>query len=255
MFSTDTTGTNLLEFLFAEGYDVWLMDSRASMMLPAAPRGSGPTLDDLAQKDWAAAVKAVLDATRPGSVQVVAHDLGAITLSMALLGGLSGVRSAVLSQVATHLVTPRTPAGKVPACSSDVCTHLMAVYRPLYEHAQLDKATHDSLFELFGDADPALVDALAAMARKGHVVDAAGNDTYLAHLERMAIPIRFVHGEKNLVYLPESTAQARGALAQKNGPKLYSRVEIPGYGHYDCMFGKDAARDVFPHILEHLEET
>lgn len=44
-------------------------------------------------------------------------------------------------------------------------------------------------------------------------------------------------------------------LAQRNGSHLYRRHVVPGYGHIDCMFGKRAALDVYPLILEHLEAT
>ena len=30
---------------------------------------------------------------------------------------------------------------------------------------------------------------------------------------------------------------------------------IPGYGHIDCIYGKNAAKDVYPFVLEHLEAT
>ena len=44
-------------------------------------------------------------------------------------------------------------------------------------------------------------------------------------------------------------------LSQANRAGLYQRHVIPGYGHSDCMFGKDAARDVYPHVVEHLDAT
>jgi cholesterol oxidase len=44
-------------------------------------------------------------------------------------------------------------------------------------------------------------------------------------------------------------------LRAANGLELYSRHVIPGYGHIDCIFGEDAAEDVYPLILRHLEET
>ena len=37
--------------------------------------------------------------------------------------------------------------------------------------------------------------------------------------------------------------------------QFYRRHEIPGYGHIDCIFGKNAATDVFPLIVDHLERT
>jgi cholesterol oxidase len=30
---------------------------------------------------------------------------------------------------------------------------------------------------------------------------------------------------------------------------------IPGYGHIDCIYGKNAVNDVFPLMLSHLEDT
>ena len=30
---------------------------------------------------------------------------------------------------------------------------------------------------------------------------------------------------------------------------------VPGAGHLDCIFGHEAVRDVFPHILAHLEKS
>jgi cholesterol oxidase len=77
---------------------------------------------------------------------------------------------------------------------------------------------------------------------------------YLPHLERLAIPLAFVHGAKNECFLPESTAKSVAALRERNGD-LYQRHVIPGYGHIDCIFGREAARDVYPFILDHLERT
>ena len=52
-----------------------------------------------------------------------------------------------------------------------------------------------------------------------------------------------------------STARTVDVLSARNGSSLYSRVVIPDYGHIDCIFGKNAARDVYPHIVEHLDAT
>ena len=53
----------------------------------------------------------------------------------------------------------------------------------------------------------------------------------------------------------ESTEITLDLLSRANGAKFYDRHVIPGYGHIDCIFGKDAARDVYPLVLEHLEVT
>ena len=96
---------------------------------------------------------------------------------------------------------------------------------------------------------------LTLLIRKGHLVDANGEDTYIPHLERLAIPITFIHGAENECFLPESTEITYNLLREKNGKGLYSRHVVPNYGHIDCIFGKNAARDVYPLMLQHLERT
>ena len=96
---------------------------------------------------------------------------------------------------------------------------------------------------------------LAEMVRKQVVVSADGEDVYMPHLDRLKLPMRFIHGAENVCYLPESTERTLNRLREANGESLYDRFVIPGYGHIDCMFGKNADVDVFPLILEHLERT
>ena len=62
-------------------------------------------------------------------------------------------------------------------------------------------------------------------------------------------------GPQNECFLPESTEITVHDLAEANGSNLYKRQVIPGYGHIDCIFGKNAVKDVYPFILEHLEAT
>jgi cholesterol oxidase len=296
IFSTDTIETNLLEYLIAHGYDVWLLDFRSSTALPAS--GTQYTADQVALYDYPAAVAKVREETGAASVQVVAHCYGATTFTMAMLAGLKGVRSAVISQISTHMVTPTLvhvkaglhtpgvldalgvesltadatskegffsrlydraltlyPVDADERCNSAVCHRISFMYAPLYEHAQLNYATHERLYELFGAATMHAFEGLAMMIRKGHVVDAKGEDVYLPHLDRMAIPISFIHGAENRCFLPESTEKTVEALSAKNGAALYSRHVIPAYGHIDCIFGKNASNDVYPYIVKHLDGT
>ncbi len=296
IFTIDTVETNLMEFLVEHGYDVWLLDFRASIDLPAsAGRFDG---DAIANYDYPAAVRTILEITDTPSVQVVAHCFGATTFTMAMLAGLDGVRSAVCSQVATHLSAPvaselkaglhlpsvldalgvdsltayvdnhadwqqrlwdaalqfaPTEAGE--RCNDATCHRIAFMYAPLFRHAQLNSATHEALHEMFGIANIAAFKHLALMVREGQVVKADGADAYLAHPERLAIPILFIHGAENRCFLPESTEQSLRFLSAANGAGLYTRRLIPGYGHIDCIFGKQAARDVYGHILAHLEKS
>lgn len=296
IFAVDTIETNLLEFLFAHGYDVWLLDYRASIELPAsAGRFNG---DDIAKYDYPAAVAKVREITTSPTVQMVVHCFGATTFFMAMLDGLAGVRSVVCSQVATHMVCPPMtrlksslylpqlldrigvdsltaytdsdanwlsrlydraldafPEEREEKCRSAVCHRITFLYSLLYEHDRLNRATHDALHEMFGAASIDVLEHLAVMVRAGGLRTAGDEDVYLPHLERLAVPISFIHGEENGCYLPESTARTMQILQQRNGRHLYRRHVIPAYGHIDCIFGERASSDVFPLILEHLEAT
>ena len=294
IFSIDTIEANLLEYLFAHGFDVWLLDYRASIDLPAS---HGPfSGDDIATKDYPAAVDKVREVTGAASVQMVAHCFGSTTFFMAMLAGLRGVRSAVCSQIATHIVAPLTtkikcglhmpsvlealgvdslnayvdtharwyeklydraldlmPTQLEERCNSATCHRITFMYSNLYEHDQLNTGTHDALHEMFGIANTASFEHLAVLVRKGHLVAANGDEVYMPHLERLAIPIAFIHGAENNCFLPESTRLTFDLLSERNGSGLYSRHVIPGYGHIDCIYGKNAVRDVYPFILRHLE--
>ncbi|MFN0303496.1 MAG: GMC family oxidoreductase N-terminal domain-containing protein [Burkholderiales bacterium] len=296
IFTIDTIDVNLAEFLVGNGYDVWLLDFRASIDLPAAAlQFSG---DEIARFDYPSAVAKILSVTRAKSVQALVHCFGATTFFLSMLAGLRGVRAAVVSQIGAHIAAPvisqlkagfhlpdvlqklgvptlnaavntgRTalealfdealklqyvPPGE--ACTSATCHRITFMYAPLYRHDQLNTATHDALHEMFGIANITAFEHLARMVRHGTIVDRNGNDVYLPHPERLAIPIRFIHGADNQCFLPESTERTVAWLKQHNPQSLVDRMLIPGYGHIDCIFGKMASRDVFPLMLEHLERT
>lgn len=102
-FAADTVDQNLVEYLCAHGYDVWLFDYRAS------PDSGSPiadyTIDDIALQDWPAAVDFILQATGAPDLQAIVHCVGSMSLLMAMLRGLRGVRSVVSSQLTLHPVT------------------------------------------------------------------------------------------------------------------------------------------------------
>jgi cholesterol oxidase len=289
VFSTDLVDTNLVEYLHEAGSDVWVLDYRMSVDL-AASQGD-VTADEVATFDLPAAVARVREVTEVAAIDVVAQGFGALTLSMALVEGLQGVRSAVCLQMGLHLVTPpmtRLKSGlHVPemlkamgkhtltarleksgwqskifdatlrmlptedSCTSRVCRRITFMYGPLYEHEQLSRAMHDAIHELFGVTSLSAFEQLARMVRQGHAVKMDGA-TYLKNLDRLAMPITFIHGENNRCFLPESTKATYDALVKANGAELYRRIVVPGYGDIDSIIGKHASHDVYPLSLTHL---
>jgi cholesterol oxidase len=147
------------------------------------------------------------------------------------------------------------PAGAHQGCDNPVCHRITFLYGLLYQHQQLNQALHDNLHELFGVACIKSLSHLTTIIRAGHVVDAEGRDVYMPHLDRINVPTLFISGAENRCFKPVSTEKTYEALCKLNGPQLYKRHVVPGYGHIDCMFGKNAVQDVYPHILRHLEEA
>jgi cholesterol oxidase len=91
------------------------------------------------------------------------------------------------------------------------------------------------------------------MIRTGTSVDRFGHDVYLPHVERLRFPILLLAGDQNRIFLPETSARTLAWLRAANPPELYERVVIEGYAHLDGFIGRDAARDVYPTMLAHLE--
>jgi cholesterol oxidase len=296
IFTIDTVETNLVEFLIAQGYDLWLLDFRASIALPASALES--TGDDVARYDYPAAVAEILRLTGAKSVQALVHCYGATTFFMSMLAGLQGVRSIICSQIANDVIAVPMTQGKAALhlsdllekmgftsltayvgghpdwkdrlfdealklyplpltqhCDSDVCHRITFLYSLLYEHEKLNDDTHNALDEMFGIANIRALEHLSLLVRTRHLVDAHGQEVYMQHLDRLRVPICFIHGELNQCYLPLSTELTYNALRKANDPSLYTRHVIPGYGHIDCIFGKNASRDVYPLMLDHLEST
>jgi len=110
------------------------------------------------------------------------------------------------------------------------------------------------LVDLVGDRMDAGAEreSLFAQERAAQGLDA---EACVHDLDRMAFPIMLLHGENNHCFLPRSTEQTYEALRKRNNPALYTRHVIAGYGDTDCIIGKNAAQDVYPHILSHLEQT
>ena len=63
----------------------------------------------------------------------------------------------------------------------------------------------------------------------------------------------FLVGEKNGCYLPDSTHATYNLVKEAHPNQQYSWIQIPNYGHLDCMYGRDAVHDVYPNILKALD--
>ena len=188
--------TNLVDYLAAAGYDVWLENWRGSIDIPP----NQWTLDQVALYDHPAAVNKVIQETGSSKVKAVIHCQGSTSFMMSIVAGLlPQVQTVVSNAVSLHPIIPRLSRVKMWAlikfagagfpylnpqwglhsptlrtkfvsawvklthheCNNPVCKHASFTYGigfpTLWEHNNLDDATHDWLTKEFatriGDVD------------------------------------------------------------------------------------------------------
>jgi len=187
VFSHDTVETTLVEYLCSQGYDVWVVEGQ----------------------DYPAALAVVSAEAGVEKVHAVAHGAAAPAL---LANGLPALASVVC------IGGPLPPTLGVAAepCNNEVCRRIAAVQGRLFEHAQLNPATHETLHEVYGLAGEVLP------------TPAPGS---------VDIPLTYIYGATDPRVTPDHVQP------------------VAGYGHVDLLIGANAAQEVYPLILEHLRQT
>ena len=147
------------------------------------------------------------------------------------------------------------PIPRAERCDSAVCRRLAFIYGIAVHHAAVDEATHESLHELFGTTDMTMMAHLARCARAQRLVTADGGDAYLPHLDRARLPMTFLSGAHNRVWLPESTKLDHDWLVEALGPEGFTRVVLDQHGHQDSFMGAESYKLGFPAVLAHLERA
>jgi cholesterol oxidase len=292
VFTVETVPKHWVSYLGEHGWDVWLLDYRASPDLPSATTQF--TVDDIALRDWPAAVETVRGQTGAGSVQAMGHCIGALTLFMALGGGMEGVRAATLSAVAGHPVpTPgnrlrawvRVPtimkALGIKTFSSDydprswngrtvealmriapfrhiydtpVARRIYFMYGDVFRYENINRETMErAVPSVFGASNMTFFEHMGVMVRAGRALDARGGDTYLANLDAFKLPLEFVTGEHNRMFMPVSLRRTLETLRKAHGTSNYSHHVFRDYAHLDLWLGTNAERDIWPTVLAGLE--
>jgi cholesterol oxidase len=293
---------SLVDYLSDAGYQVWLLDYRASDRIDSSL--SQFTLDDLVG-DFRDAIHLVRRETNE-RVRIIAHCVASLSTTMTLLQGgpvTDDVHSVILSQSFAFLDHPlinkvkawirlpqvlrvlgfrpiltvdvdlRSGRGSrfldrllhayptIEHCSSGVCRRLLLLYGEVVRHAQLDLATHDMLYDLFDRANLTTFEHLACIIRRGHIVDSHGQNVYLRpeNGRHLTMPITLIQGKANRLFRPAGAHRTHawllkhGDQADRTANETRFRLEeIPEYGHLDTFIGRNAARDVFPRLLDAL---
>lgn len=289
-YCVDTVPQNIVEFLVAEGFDVWLFDWRTSPLLDAHKRPY--TFDDVARYDWPAAIAQVKSRTGAEQVSILAHCLSSPCLLLSLVRGYTqpqDIRAMVASQVALHLKVTTTGTVKInlyldkllpgtnmmhqePAdltgqlsdiavtmvswvlprsfsCNNRACYRHATTFGELILHERIDEATHALMGELVPECLTAFLKDVAVWVRHGSVLTSED----MRHLDRLKLPIHFISGSENRMFVPMATEESFRLLCDANGKSYYQRVVHEGFGHLDTYFGKDAPAMIWPDIAHALD--
>ena len=147
------------------------------------------------------------------------------------------------------------PMPKGERCSSAVCHRITFLYSLCWDHAQLSGTTHEAMHEIFGIANLEMMKHLSLCAKKGKLVGVDGADIYMPHLDRLDLPITFLSGADNRVWLPESTDVTLKLLEKNFGDRNYHRVVFNDYGHLDPVIGRVADTECYPEVLAHFNRV
>ncbi|GII91165.1 alpha/beta fold hydrolase [Sinosporangium siamense] len=203
------TSRTLVDVLLDEGFDVWMLNWRASIDLEPVPW----TLDEVAAYDHPAAVHKVLKATGAQSLKAVVHCQGSTSFTISALAGLlPEVDTIVSNAVSLHTVIPSWSRFKIqtvapliarltpyisPAwgdrsegwlpwvmktfvrlthreCDNLVCRMVSFTYGSgfpaLWSHRNLDAATHDWVRGEFAEVPMTFFAQMADCVTSGHLV-------------------------------------------------------------------------------------
>ncbi len=291
-FLIDTVQTNLTEHLVQAGYDVWLFDYRASTDLPSArtaftlddiARRDWPeAVAEVRRVTGADSVQALGHCVGSASLMMALADgLHGVRSAVCMQFTLHPVTSTLntvkatmkvdklLAKVGLRTVAPEVrwnvpnalldlglraaPMPRAERCGKPLCRWINAIYGCTHAHDQLDDATHDQLDDMFGVGNLPALGHMGTIMNRRLVVDAAGAEAYTRHPERIQVPVLLVQGDRNYIFRPAGSMRTLRWLQTANEPSLYERKVLPGYAHLDALIGRNAAREVFPTLTDHLD--
>lgn len=287
-----TIDTTLAEALAEAGYDVWLFDYRSSIALPSCKRDhtiddiaqidwpeaiaevrrrtGAPSVQLVGHCVGSVSIMMALLAGAEGVRSVVCSQffvhphtsrlnrfknaIGVINLFKAV--GIEGLTPNTGRSLSDRVVDMAAAVLPMPErCQEPVCRWLNGVFGLTHTHDQLNAATHETFPSAFGTGDVTTLQHLALMTRKRRAVNHRGEDVYLPNVERLGLPVLFIQGSKNYIFKPTGLDATMSWLraAHPDSTQLHEVLKLDGYAHLDGLVGRNAATDVFPHIIDHLD--
>jgi polyhydroxyalkanoate synthase len=262
------------------GRDVWMIELRGASHHTAHTARADHGFDAYAREDIPAALAHIRAATGHAEVDWVGFSMGGM-LAYAWLGALGGggVRRVVtVGSPAQWSHYRKSYLRRAPAAVRaslgllrltpyrwmlTVVAPLLypAMPRSLTPGFRPDNFTGYALRRMvanaFGDAPAAVTQQFVGWIAEGTWYSRDGATDYLAGLARVTVPLCVVAGSRDRLALPASALEAyeRAASFERCavvvGPDSGASAH---YDHLDLLFGRDAPRDVFPHIVAWISQ-
>ncbi|TAQ91395.1 hypothetical protein B7494_g351 [Chlorociboria aeruginascens] len=254
IFALPTIEVNAVNYFTRAGYRVYVTVHRICQLMVAV--NNWTTFD--ARLDIRACLQWIRNDHGPHPIHTVAHCMGAVAFSSGLLDGTipaAWIKGITCSQVFMNpiwaaLNMAKVLVGPIP---------FDKLYQLLWNHRNLNEATHRQINRFFGGVNMTLLHLLMQMGHRGFVTTNAplcDQLTTSSNIRRLKnIPIMLFSGGDNKVLTPESTDKSYTILRDTFGSDHYERYVIQGYGHLDCWMGREAYRDVYPLVREHVDRV
>jgi cholesterol oxidase len=182
-----------------------------------------------------------------------------------------GVLDQVLDRVAASLPWPDSEReahlghAHDPAAGTATCNRMTLFYGREWVHANLAEATHRQLASLVGPASVEVFRQLYYIITRQRLTDREGAGVYMTQSQfdqHWDFPVLFSHGTENRVFDPRSAVRSWTQLSRlqarhhgSEGAHRLVKLFMPeGYGHMDFLFGKDAHRDVYPSLVQFMDD-
>ena len=285
----------LVDALISAGYDVWLENWRASIDHPpnpwtldqAALHDHPQAVRKIAEETGRSDIKAVIHCQGSTSFMMSAMAglvpevktivSNAVSLHPVLpRWSVSKLRYAIpIFQPILPYLNPQwgdSASGLMPTlvtravllthheCDNPVCKMVSFVYGSgfpaLWEHANLNEATHNWINAEFGAVPMTFFRHMDLCERNGSLVNVIDTDrlpkSYTDQAPRTEARFVLLAGALNKCFLAESQERTFAYFEGYN-PGYHSLHVFPDYSHLDIFLGKNAAHDIFPTILRELE--
>ena len=134
------------------------------------------------------------------------------------------------------------------------CNRSAGVFGRLFEHRNVSQEMLDALGDLIGHANLTTFEQTLQYAFLERLTDQNATNAYVTLDNvrgRFRFPVRFLHGQRNEVFHPDTSVRSRRLLNEVN-PGTADLVPLEGYGHLDPLIGREAHQEVFPSISEFL---